>query len=128
KLEKVPIGNYTLTITKEGFETRVEQIPVGESPSFEFRLKPVPSPDAADSAPEEQIRIYQQGANEAFAAGHYAIPFDTSALSYVESILSIDASNQFASEMRERIRKAMHHNAQAAVARGDLGRAQEIYQ
>src|SRR6185295_14947571 len=122
KLEKVPIGTYTLSITKEGFETKVEQITVAaESGPLEYRLKPVPPSDAAESAPEEQIKIYQQGANEAFAAGHYAIPFDTSALSYVESILSIDGTNQFASEMRERIRKAKHQNAQASMPEGTSG-------
>ncbi len=128
KLEKVPIGNYTLTITKEGFETRVEQVPVAESKVFEYWLKPIPPADAAGFSPEEQIREFQQGANDAFALGHYAIPFESSALAYVESILSLDQNNQFAADMRERIRKTMHQSAQGAASRGDLGRAQEIYQ
>ena len=129
KLEKVPIGNYTLTITKDGFETRVEQITVSESQPFvDFRLKPIPPADAAGSAPEEQIRQYLQGANDAFAIGRYAIPYDLSALFYVDSILQIDPGNGVAAEMRERIRKTMHQSAQGAAARGDLGRAQEIYQ
>ncbi|HEV8483941.1 MAG TPA: PEGA domain-containing protein [Blastocatellia bacterium] len=130
KLEKVPIGNYTLTMTKEGFEARVEQITVSESQPFElmFRLKPIPPMDAAASAPEEQIRQYQQGANDAFAVGRYAIPYDLSALFYVDLILQIDGTNQVAAEMRDRIRKTLHQSAQGAAARGDLGRAQEIYQ
>ena len=128
KLEKVPIGNYTLTMTKEGFETRVEQINVSEMQQFDFRLKPIPPADAAGSAPEEQIRQYQQGANEAFARGRYAIPYDLSALFYVDLILQIDGTNQVAAEMRDRIRKTLHQSAQGAAARGDLGRAQEIYQ
>ena len=131
KLEKVPIGNYTLTMTKEGYETRVEQITVAESQPFEyreFRLKPLPPADAAGAPPEEQVKQNLQWANDAFAVGRYAIPYDQSALYYANATLLIDGNNQVAVEMRERIRKALHQNAQGAASRGDLARAQEIYQ
>ena len=128
KLENFPIGNYTLTITKDGYETKVEQITVAESRPWEYRLKAIPPADTAGSAPEDQIKQFQQVASDEFARGHFAIPFEGSALSSVDSIKYLDESNQFALEMRERIRKAMHQSAQSAVARGDLGKAQEIYQ
>jgi tetratricopeptide (TPR) repeat protein len=127
KLEQLAIGDYTLTISKEGFEPMEYPISVAESGTVEYKLKPIPPPEVVGLPPEEQIRRYQQLAEEAFARGYYGVVFDGSAFSYVEYILALDSKNAFASEMRERIRKAAHQSAQSAIARGDLGQAQEVY-
>jgi hypothetical protein len=76
---------------------------------------------------EEQIAKYQQLAEQAFARGYYGTSYEGSALNYVDYIQSVDSKNPFALEMRERIRKAAHQSAQSAIARGDLGQAQELY-
>jgi tetratricopeptide (TPR) repeat protein len=76
---------------------------------------------------EESIRTFQQHAEEAFAHGNFGIVYEGSALYYVDNIRNIDSNNAFATEMRERIRNAAHQQAQAAIPRGDLAQAQEIY-
>jgi tetratricopeptide (TPR) repeat protein len=129
KLEKVPIGRYTLTITKEGYDPIVDQVDVTEeSQPLVYKLKPAPFANGKTLSPEEQMKLFQQSATDAFSIGHYAIPLDSSALYYAEAMLGIDQSNQFAIEMRERVRKVLHQRAQTETARGDLGRAQDIYQ
>jgi hypothetical protein len=127
KLEGLAIGVYSLTISKEGYESIVQQLPVAESGPVEFKLKPVPPEEVAGLPPEEQIRRYQQLAEEAFARGYYGIVFPGSALYYTDNILSVDPSSSFAAEMRERIRKSAHQSALSAISRGDLGQAQEVY-
>ncbi|HWC77298.1 MAG TPA: PEGA domain-containing protein, partial [Blastocatellia bacterium] len=131
KLEKVPIGKYTLTITKDGFEPIVQEIDVVESqPSqpLEYRLKPLASSDASRLPPEERIKQFEAFATESFTRGHYAIPYDLSALWYADSILALDPNHEFGNRMRERIQNSLHQTAKTEAARGDLGRAQEIYQ
>jgi uncharacterized protein HemY len=127
KLEQLAIGTYTLTITKEGFEPVVQEINVAESTTLEFKLKPIPPSDSLGLSPEEAIRQYQLQAEEAFARGNYMLGYEDTALYYADLILSSDPSNQFASEMRERIRKTEHQLARDAISRGDLGQAQDIY-
>ncbi len=127
KLEQLAIGTYTLTISKEGFEPIVYSLSVAESGPVEFKLKPIPPAEAVGLPPEEQIRQYQQRAEEAFARGYYGIPYEGSALYYADYIRTLDANSSFASEMRERVRKAAHQSAQSAISRGDLGQAQEVY-
>jgi hypothetical protein len=122
KLEKVPIGNYTLTITKDGYESIVQPITIYDSNPLEFKLKLLPPSDSEGITLEERIRR----AESAFARGDYAIPFDDSALYYTLSILEIDPSNQFAIDMQEQLRKKLLQVSQSEVARGDMGRAQEI--
>jgi tetratricopeptide (TPR) repeat protein len=128
KLEQLAIGTYTLTISKEGFETIIETLTVSESgPAVEFKLKPVLPSETANLPAEEQIKRFQQQAEEAFARGYYGLSYEGSALNYAEIILSLDPNSTFASEMRERIRKAEHQSAQSAISRGDFAEAQEIY-
>ena len=129
KLERLAIGTYTLTISKDGFETIVQPITVAESgPPVEFKLKMVPPSEAVGLPPEEQIRMYQLRAEEAFARGNYGVGlYEGSALYYADFIRNVDSNNSFAVEMRERVRNAAHQAAQAAIPRGDLAQAQEIY-
>jgi hypothetical protein len=127
KLERLAIGDYTLTISKDGYEQRVETITVSESGLLEYKLKPVPPSETVGLPLEEQIRTCQQRAEEAFARGNLGIVWEGSALYYVDNIRSLDSSNAFAIEMRERIRNAAYQQAQAAIPRGDLAQAQEIY-
>jgi tetratricopeptide (TPR) repeat protein len=128
KLEQLAIGNYTLTIKKEGFEPVIQEINIIESiPPLEFRLKPIPPSDSLGLSPEEAIRKYQLQSEEAFARGNYMLGYDGTALYFADLILFSDPANQFALEMRERIRKTEHQVAREAIARGDLGQAQEIY-
>jgi len=127
KLEQLPIGTYTITITKDGFEPIVRQERIFESLTLELKLKPLPPSGFADLPPEEAIKQYQQQAEDAFARGYYGIVYEGSALSYADAIRYFDSTNAFALEMRERVRKASHQQAQGAVSRGDLAQAQEIY-
>jgi tetratricopeptide (TPR) repeat protein len=127
KLERLAIGTYTLTISKDGFEPIVEPITITESGPYEFKLKPIPPADIVNEPAEEQIRTYQQRAEEAFARGNYGIVYEGSALYYADNIKAIDSNNAFAVEMRQRVKIAAHQAAQAAIPRGDLAQAQEIY-
>jgi len=127
KLEQLPIGTYTITITKEGFEPIVSQETIFESRPYEYKLKPLAPPGLANLPPEEAIRTYQQQSEEAFARGYYGIVYEGSALSYAMLIQELDPNNAFALEMQERVRKTAHQSGQAAISRGDLAQAQEIY-
>ena len=128
KLERLTIGTYTLTISKDGYEPINEPITVSESgPPIEYKLKPVPPPEAVGLPPEEQIRAYQQRAEEAFARGNLGIVYEGSALYYADNVIRLDSGNAAALEMRDRIRNAAHQQAQAAIPRGDLAQAQELY-
>src|SRR5690349_12601487 len=55
KLERLKVGTYTLTISKEGYEPITEQIEVKESMPLEFKLKLMTPAEAADLNPEDQI-------------------------------------------------------------------------
>lgn len=127
KLEHLAIGTYTLTISKEGFETIIETLTVSESGPVERKLKPVPPSEAVGLPAEEAIRQYQQRAEEALARGNYGLPYDGSARRYSDLILNLDPNNSFALEMRERVRKTAHQSAEFALSRGDPAQAQEIY-
>jgi hypothetical protein len=128
KLERLAIGTYTVTISKEGFEPIVQPLPVAESGSVEYKLKPVLPSEAAGLSGEELLRQFQQRSEEAFARGNYGLPYEGSALHYADLIArTIDPTNSFSSEMRERVRNAAHKTALAAASRGDLAQAQEIY-
>lgn len=128
KLEQLPIGNYTLSIEKEGYEAVSKQIDVSESTSpLEFKLKLLPPPEASDLSPEERIKQYQRDAEDAFNRGNYGLNADRSAYYYTELIDQQDPTNPFVLEMRERIRKAAHQAAKDAIAGKDMAKAQEIY-
>lgn len=127
KLEQLAIGTYTLTISKEGFESIVQPLPVTESGPVEFKLKPVLPSETVNLPAEEQIKQFQQQAEDAFARGYYGTVYEGSALNYADMIKRLDPNNTFAAEMRERVRNAAHQSAQAAIPRGDLAQAQEIY-
>jgi tetratricopeptide (TPR) repeat protein len=127
KLEQLAIGTYTLTISKEGFESIVEALTVAESGPIERKLKPVLPSESVNLPAEEQIKQFQQQAEDAFARGYYGAVYEGSALNYADMIGRLDPNNAFAAEMRERVRNAAHQSAQAAIPRGDLAQAQEIY-
>lgn len=127
KLEQLPIGTYTLTITKEGFETIVNQVTISESLPLEYKLKPLPPSGTPELPPEEAIRQYQQQAEEQLARGNYGLIYEGSARNYSDLVLNIEPANALALEMRERVRKTAHQSAQSAVSRADLAQAQEIY-
>lgn len=128
KLERLAIGTYTLTISKEGFEPIEKPITVVESGPVEFKLKPVLPSEAAGLSAEEQIRQFQQRSEEAFARGNYGLPYEGSAIYYADLISrTLDPASSFSSEMHERVRNAAHKAADAASSRGDLAQAQEIY-
>src|SRR5262249_10261583 len=128
KLEGVRIGNHKLKITKDGFESIESDVYVGEARTLDFKLRPIPPPGTSGLPREEQIKEYQRQAEEAFSRGDYAIPYDgKSALYFADMIVALDDSNQFANDMREQVRKALHQSAQNAINRGDLAQAQDIY-
>ena len=127
KLEQLAIGTYQLTITKEGFEPIEQSLAVTESGPVEFKLKPVLPSETVNLPAEEQIKQFQQQAEEAFAQGNFGLIYEGSALNYADLILRWEPNNVFAGEMRERVRKVAHQSAQAAISRGDFAQAQEIY-
>jgi len=127
KLERLAIGTYTISITKEGFEPVEKAIPVSESDKIEFKLKPVAPSEALDVPAEEKLQKYQQLAEEAFARGAYGLIYEGSALNWIDLIKYQEPNNAFEAEMRERIQKTAHQSAQAAVSRGDLAQGKEIY-
>lgn len=127
KLEHLKIGSYALTITKDGFEQIEQTINVSEAGPLEYKLKPVAPSEVVGLPPEEQIKRYQQQAEEALAKGNYGLIFEGSALNFAMLIAYSDPGNAFAAEMRERVQKAAHQAAQSAVARGDLAQGQEVY-
>lgn len=125
KLEQIPVGTYTLTISKEGFETITEERTISESQPqpLEYKLKRIAAIDSSTLSMEEK----QRRAEEAFESGHYGVPIDGSALYYAELMRREDPSNQFAIDMLENVRKALHESAEAAVKRGDVLTAKETY-
>lgn len=127
KLEQLTIGTYTLTISKEGFESIVESLTVAESGPVEYKLKPVLPSETVNLPAEEQIKQFQTQAEDLFARGNYGTVYSGSALNYADMILLLDPTNAFAREMRERVRNAAHRSAQAAIPRGDLAQAQDMY-
>lgn len=127
KLERLKIGSYALTITKDGFEPIEQTINVSEAGPLEYKLKPVAPSEVVGLPLEEQIKRYQQQAEEALAQGNYGLIFEGSALNFAMLIAYSDPGNAFAAEMRDRVRKAAHQAAQNAVARGDLAQGQEVY-
>lgn len=127
KLEQLAIGTYTLTISKDGYEPIVESLTIADSSPIERKLRPIPPVETVGLPPEEQITQWMNLAEEAFARGYLGIPYEGSALYYAENIRNLDPNSAFASDMRERIRKAAHQSAQSAIARGDLATAQDVY-
>jgi tetratricopeptide (TPR) repeat protein len=127
KLERLAIGTYTLTITKDGFEPIEEIISVNESAPLEYKLKPVAPSNVVGLPPEEQIRQFRELAIQELARGNFGLVYEGSALSYVMLIEYFDPGNAFAADMRERVRRTAHQSAQSAAARGDLAQAQDIY-
>lgn len=128
KLEQLAIGTYTLTITKDNYEPIVQQITISESTSpLEFKLKLLPPPESSNLSTEDQIKLYQQQSQDAFSRGNFALGYEGTALYFADLVLDRDPGNQFAQDMRERIRKIEHQSAQEAYANGELGKAQEIY-
>jgi len=127
KIEQIIAGNYQLTITKENFEPIDRIIPISDSQPLEFTLQPLTPSEVIALSKEERLNRYRQQAEDAFANSHLAIPFKDSALYYLSLLIGEDPGNQFALDMRERVRKVLHQTAQAAAAHGDFAQAQELY-
>jgi tetratricopeptide (TPR) repeat protein len=126
KLEQLVAGTYTLTIEKDNFEPVVDQITINDAQTLEYKLKVLPSPDAAGS-PEEAIKRSQDRANEAMARGQYLIPYFESAFYWAQQIQYYEESNAFAADIIDRVRRIELQIAREANASGDIGKAREIY-
>ncbi|MEW6129294.1 MAG: PEGA domain-containing protein [Acidobacteriota bacterium] len=127
KIEQLKAGTYTLTITKDQYETYTEKIEISDAqPTIERKLKLEVSADMANLPPEEKIRRLQEQAEAAFARGSYLIPFEGSAFWYSQQIIDEDANNEFARAMQERIRKQRLQDSQVEYARGDFSSAMRI--
>jgi hypothetical protein len=125
KLEQVKVGTYTLTISKEGYETIEDQVDIAETPQLEYTLKHLTPAEAVGRTAEERISMYQERATAALASGRYIWPKENNAIYWVDLIRELDPANQFAIETRETIRKKLLQTALQATARGDLGDAKE---
>ncbi|MEW6208894.1 MAG: PEGA domain-containing protein [Acidobacteriota bacterium] len=128
KIEHLPIGTYTLTITKERYQTEVSQVTISESDTtLEYKLKLELPADSGNLSPEQRMKQFAQRAEEAFAEGHYADPYEENALYYTQLMLDYDPSNEFARNMRERIRLVLLQSAEDARRRRDMREAKDIY-
>lgn len=127
KIEQLKAGTYTLTITKDQYETYSESIEISDAqPTIERKLKIEVSADMAGLSPEERIRRLQEQAEAAFSRGSYLVPFEGSAYRFAQMILDEDETNKTASEMLERIRKQRLQDSQAEYARSDFSSAMRI--
>jgi tetratricopeptide (TPR) repeat protein len=127
KIERLAAGTYRLTILKENFEPVDEDVDITGLNRIDRKLKPVAPGEVSGLSTEEIIRGYIEQAQDRFVRGRLAIPWNDSALYYTRLILGRDESNQFALEMNERIHNSLMQSARTAVARNDVGQAQEIY-
>ncbi len=127
KIEQLKAGVYTLTISKEDYETLSESLEISDSqPTIERKLKLETPADIASLSPEERSRKLQEQAEAAFARGSYLYPLEDSAYRYAELILGDDPTNAFALEMKAKVRKQLLQSAQAEAARGDFSSAMYI--
>ncbi|MGH9822260.1 MAG: PEGA domain-containing protein [Blastocatellia bacterium] len=128
KLEGVRIGTHSIEIKKDGYKTVSQPVSVTESSQpLDFKLEPIPPSDTAGLSDEDQIRQYQDDAEQAFARGSLALPYEeSSALYFADLIVAKDPSNQFGIDMRDKVRRALLQTARSAMARADLAQAQEV--
>ncbi len=123
KLEQLPKGTYTVTITKEGFEPIEEQITVSELEfKFDFKLTPLAPPKYASLSPEERINAYKQEMENALKENHYSIPYEGSWLNYAELFFKEASSPE-----REELRDAAERLAKEARDKGEFAQSQEIH-
>ena len=127
KLEKVKVGTYRLTISKENYDTVDKEVTITDSTPLDFKLKTSLPPEVAARSHEEQLQEFRDLAEEYFASGRYANAGEQSAIRYVELIQAIDPNNEYARNKREEIRRALLQNAQADMNRGQLGSAKEYF-
>ncbi len=127
KIEKLPVGTYTLTITKDEYKTVSEEVNIAESRPFEYKLQFSPPSDVGDLPLDQRIREFEQRATDAFAASKYVFPLKESAYYYARLIEDLDSTNPFAKDMLERIRVQLHNLAQEAMQRGDIAEAKDTY-
>lgn len=129
KLEGVRIGTHTVQVTKEGFNSLEREIDVGgdSDDPLEFDLRPIAPPGSLARTPAEQVEEFTGLAEDALARGDLVLPVDRSVLYYADAILSLDRSNQYAHELRDRIRAKLYADARSAVAAKDSIRAKQIY-
>jgi tetratricopeptide (TPR) repeat protein len=126
KLEQVKVGTYTLTISKDSYETITKQVEISDAGPLEFNLKRVTPSEAADKSPEERIKMYRQDIEDALASNRLIWPAENNAFYFSELLLGEEPANQYALETKEVIRKRQLQAAQAAAARGDLGDAKDM--
>lgn len=127
KLEKVKVGTYRLTISKENYDTIDTEVTISDSTPLDFRLKSAVPSELAGKSRDEQIKEFQALAEDFFARGRFANPGDDSAIRYVNLILEFDNENVYATAKREEIRRALLKNAQSEMNRGALGSAKDYY-
>jgi tetratricopeptide (TPR) repeat protein len=127
KIEQLKAGSYTLTISKEFFETVNEALEISDSqPTIERKLKLATPAEVANLSLEERIKKYQEQAEAAFARESYLYPSEDSAYRYAELILGDDPANAFALEMKAKVRRQLLQRAQAEYTRGDFSSAMNI--
>lgn len=127
KIEALTAGTHLIQISKDGYEVVTDELEIVEPRTLDYKLKLIQPPGTAALTYEERVHQYQEKTEMLLASGHYAIPYYGSALYYVDMILDLDDSNQYANQSRDRIQKLLHQEVQAALNRSDLGRAQEVY-
>jgi tetratricopeptide (TPR) repeat protein len=125
KLEQVKVGTYTLTISKDSYETISRQVEISDAGPFEFNLKRITPLEAADKPPEERIKMYQQKAEDALATNRLIWPFENNAFYFADLITDEEPANAFAKETKELVRKRVLQSVQASVARADFADAKD---
>jgi len=130
KLEHVRLGAHTVRVAKDGFlpiEREVEVKADVDAP-LEFDMKPIAPPGSVARTPEEQVQEFTALAEDAFTRGDLTVPSDRSALYYADAILSIERRNEYAEQLRGRIREALLTTAKSASRSKDFERAKDAYE
>lgn len=130
KLDHVSLGLHRVRVLKEGFTSFDDNVRVDldrEGP-LRITLKPIAPEGSAARTTEEQIAEFTRLAQSAFDRGVLVDPYLKSALYYADAILSIDATNHAAAEVRARIRVNLLAAGQRALERREYARARAAFQ
>lgn len=130
KLDRVSVGLHRLRIFKEGFVSFDDNVRVDLERDGPLRitLKPIAPEGSAARTTDEQISEFSRLAQTAFNRGALVDPYLNSALYYADAILSIDATNQAAADMRARIRERLLETGHRALERREYTRAKAVFQ